>query len=222
MPRSPLGRGGPGLTETSREYDEALALVRTLATPTGWDRDNFNRSPYRPYSFPRSALLAAIEEAVAESAPAGGSGSASGGAHAGKHASRAKNSLAGERPDQGAAFRQLTRLRRRKPADGSLSLLRSLMAVLMPAVAVVLSVELTTLSTPKLAPLVLLLTGLVILISWGVLVFRQILTAPLSGLFPASHWFTTSTFIFAADQRISRKSGIPVSTGVCPCTIRRP
>jgi hypothetical protein len=164
----------PGLPGTLGEYDQALTLTRALSAPVGWD--NADRSPYRPYSFPRSALLSAVEEAVAESVPAG------------------------EPPDQQAAFKRLNSLRPRTPVSGSLRALRSLLAVLMPLVAIVLSVELTTLSTPRRAPLVLLVTGVVALAGWGVLVFRQSLTAPLSGLFPGSHWFATSTFIFAADQ----------------------
>jgi hypothetical protein len=70
----------------------------------------------------------------------------------------------------------------------------------MPVVAVVLSVELTTLSTPRRVPLVLAVTLLIILASWLVLLCRLSFTAPLSGLFPASHWFATSTFILADDQ----------------------
>ena len=165
VPESPL----PGLGPTLAEYGEALTLVRALAMPAGWD--NADRSPYRPFSFPRSALLSAIEEAVAASGP-----------------------------DQRAAFRRLTRLRPVRPLHGSLAALRSLMTVLMPVVGIVLSVELTTLSTPQRAPLVLLLTGLAVLAGWGVLVFRQALTAPLSGFFPGSHWFATSTFILANDE----------------------
>jgi hypothetical protein len=182
FPNKPGRRYAPPLPESSLpspagtlgEYDQTLTLVRALSTPIGWD--NADRSPYRPYSFPRSALLSAVEDAVAGCVPAG------------------------EPPDQQAAFKRLNSLRPRTPVSGSLRALRSLMAVLMPLVAIVLSVELTTLSTPKRAPLVLLLTSLVALAGWGVLVFRQSLTAPLSGLFPGSHWFTTSTFIFAIDQ----------------------
>ncbi|HEY6786586.1 MAG TPA: ABC transporter substrate-binding protein [Trebonia sp.] len=182
VPKSPL----PALDGTLGEYGEALTLVRALATPAGWD--NADRSPYRRYSFPRSALLSAIEEAVAGSAPASASTSAR------------EDTPVSARPDQQAAFRQLIRPRRRKPDIGSLSALRSLMAVLMPVVAIVLSVELTALSTPQRAPLVLSLTGLLVLVSWGVLLFRQSHTAPLSGFFPASHWFATSTFILTNDE----------------------
>lgn len=184
VPESPLRT----LDGTLAEYGGALQLVRALATPAGWD--NADRSPYRPYSFPRSALLAAIEKAVAES----------GSAPTRQNAPAGDGTAVGGLPDQRAAFKRLNSLRPRKPVSGSLAALRSLMAVLMPVVAIVLSVELTTLSTPKRAPLVLLITSLVILASWGVLVFRQSLTAPLSGLFPASHWFATSTFILANDE----------------------
>jgi hypothetical protein len=45
----------PGLPGTLGEYDQALTLTRALSAPVGWD--NADRSPYRPYSFPRSALL---------------------------------------------------------------------------------------------------------------------------------------------------------------------
>ncbi|HEX3964578.1 MAG TPA: hypothetical protein VHZ03_49355 [Trebonia sp.] len=180
--KSPL----PALDGTLGEYGEALTLVRALATPAGWD--NADRSPYRRYSFPRSALLSAIEEAVAESASANASTSAR------------EDTPISRRPDQQAAFKQLIRPRRRKPDIGSLTALRSLMAVLMPVVAIVLSVELTALSTPQRAPSVLSLTFLLILVSWGVLLFRQSHTAPLSGFFPASHWFATSTFILTNDE----------------------
>jgi hypothetical protein len=182
VPKSPL----PALDGTLGEYGEALTLVRALATPTGWD--NADRSPYRRYSFPRSALLSAVEEAVAGSASASASTSAR------------ENTAVSGRPDQQAAFKQLDRPRRRAPDIGSLSVLRSLMAVVMPVVAIVLSVELTALSTPRRAPLVLSLTGLLVLVSWGVLLFRQSHTAPLSGFFPASHWFATSTFILTNDE----------------------
>jgi hypothetical protein len=182
VPKSPL----PALDGTLGEYGEALTLVRALATPAGWD--NADRSPYRRYSFPRSALLSAVEEAVAESASASASTSA-----------REDTAVSG-RPDQQAAFKQLDRPRRRKPDTGSLTVLRSLMAVVMPVVAIVLSVELTALSTPRRAPLALSLTCLIVLVSWGVLLFRQSHTAPLSGFFPASHWFATSTFILTNDE----------------------
>jgi hypothetical protein len=188
VPQSPL----PRLVETLGEYDDALTLARALATPTGWD--NAGRSPYRSYSFPRSALLSAIEEAVVESTSAGGNTPAR------ENTPASENTPAGGCPDQRAASKRLNSLRPRKPVSGSLAALRSLVAVIMPVLAIVLSVELTTLSTPKRAPLVLVATGVVILASWGVLVFRQSLTAPLSGLFPASHWFATSTFILADDQ----------------------
>ncbi len=112
--------------------------MRALSTPNGWD--NAARSPYRPYSFPRSALLAAVEDAVTASVSSG------------------------EPPDQQAAFKRLNSLRPRTPVSSSLRALSSLIAVLMPLVAIVLSVELTTLSTPRRAPLVLLLTGLVTLV----------------------------------------------------------
>ena len=196
VPGSPL----PGVPGMLAEYDRALTLVRALATPKGWD--TAEGWPYRSYSFPRSALLAAIEEAVAESVPANASAPANGNAPAGNNSSPGENAPAAQRPDQWAAFKRLTSLRRRRPVSGSLAALRSVLAVLMPVAAVVLSVELATLSTPRRAPLVLLLTVLIILASWLVLLCRQSFTAPLSGLFPASHWFATSTFILADDQPV--------------------
>ncbi len=84
-------------------------------------------------------------------------------------------------------FNRLNSPRPRKPVIGALSALRSVMTVLMPVVGIVLSVELTTLSTPKWAPWALLGTGLFIIVSWLVLTWRQGLTAPLSGLYPGSH-----------------------------------
>jgi hypothetical protein len=188
VPESPL----PGLTGTLGEYDEALALVRTLATPQAWD--NVGRSRYRRYSFPRSALLSAIEQAVAQSVSASGSTPAESGNSGGE------TSAEGKRPDQRAAFKRLNNLRPRKPLSGPLAALRSLTAVLMPAIAIVLSVELTTVSTPQRVPMILFFLALAVGAAWIVLVFRQSLTAPLSAIFPGSRWFATSTYIFAKDE----------------------
>jgi hypothetical protein len=188
VPESPL----PSLTGTLDEYDEALKLVRALATPRDWD--NAGRSRYRRYPFPRSALLSAIEEAVAQSASVRGS------TPAGQGTSASEITPKAERPDQRAAFKRLNNLYPRKPVSGLVAALSSLMAVLMPFVLIVLSVALTTVSTPQRVPLILSLMALIVLTAWVVLVFRQSLTAPLSAIFPGSRWFATSTFILAKDE----------------------
>src|SRR5580700_611027 len=90
VPESPL----PVQAGMLAEYDQALTLVRALATPKGWD--NAEGWPYRPYSFPRSALLAAIEDAVAESVPANGSAPAKRSAAAKGSAAAGENTPPGE------------------------------------------------------------------------------------------------------------------------------
>lgn len=208
VPKSPL----PRLDDTLGEYDDAFTLVRALSTRDDWD--NARSSPYRPYSFPRSELLYSIEEAVGENADsAAGNTIAADKAGAARKGAASENTPGSEstavgqsstsrtRPDQRAVFNRLNSPRPRKPVIGALSALRSVMTVLMPVVGIVLSVELTTLSTPKWAPWALLGTGLFIIVSWLVLTWRQGLTAPLSGLYPGSHWLATSTFILADDER---------------------
>jgi hypothetical protein len=164
-----------------RDCDDALEMVRILSTPGGWE--NARSSPYRPFSFPRSKLLDIIERAVSDSVPNSGQPGQGSGGH----------------PDQEAAFSRLGRRRRppEEPGKGALTALRELLVFSMPLISIVLTVELTELSTPVRAPWLLGIMVAVILVAWVVLLYQQSFTAPLSWVYPASPWFTTSTFIIS-------------------------
>lgn len=61
-PERPPNPIAPLVPDDLKKYGEALDLVRLLATSRLWT--NWDDSQYRPYAFPRSAMLAAIEEAA--------------------------------------------------------------------------------------------------------------------------------------------------------------
>lgn len=161
------------------DFDSALEMVRILSAPARWE--NARSSPYRPYSFPRSKLLDSIEGAVSDSVPESG------------------------HPDEEAAFSHLDKTLRppEQPGKGALRALRALLAFSAPVISIVLTVELTTLSTSVRAPWLLGIMAAVILAAWAILLYQQSFAAPLSWSYPASPWFTTSTFILPGDDRSS-------------------
>ncbi len=172
---SPLGRRSPLPPPPDGnqlpDLDNALEMVRLLSTSASWE--NARSSPYRPYSFPRSKLLDSIESAVSDSVPESG------------------------HPDQEAAFSRLDRTLRppQQPGKGALRALHAVLNFSAPVISLLLTVELTALSTPVRALWLLGSTAAATVAAWTVLLYQQSFAAPLSWFNPASPWFTTSTFI---------------------------
>jgi hypothetical protein len=154
-----------------REYDAALAIVRTLSSADAWD--NAGRSRYRRYSFPRSELLAAIE-AAASPGPAD--------------------------PDTVVARLREARWPSAKAGRRALPTVRTLFESPAPLIGSILSTAAAKLITPLptawVPPTLVALT----LVIWLVPPAWRSIASPLSWISPASPWFTTSTFILLDDE----------------------
>lgn len=163
-------------------YEDATAMVRALASSQGWE--NYERSQYRPYSFPRSALLAAIEDRVAADAKDG-------------------HSL-----DADSVLRGLGTFRWR-PAGSAESVTRGFLASLgSPATligACVLAALTRVITAASLPWMLVALVGAIVVIGLAMLVQQNL--APLSWLGFANQWFTTTTFIGpTTDDQDERRS----------------
>jgi hypothetical protein len=151
-------------------YEDALAMVHALSTSRGWE--NYRRSQYRPYSFPRSQLLAAIEEAVIENSPDGG------------------------RPDYDHVLSSLGTPRWRPAKPGESATRRVLASMISPATligALVLTALARFITAASLLWVLVSLAAAIVVI--GLVLVAQQNFAPLSWLGSASQWFTTTTFI---------------------------
>jgi ABC-type branched-subunit amino acid transport system substrate-binding protein len=174
------GSGGdPG--KGDGEYGSAIAAVRDLSVSAAWE--NAWRSQYKPYAFPRSRLLRAIEDAV-----------------------NVEDLLAGTvhrgvvRPKPDAVLRNLRKVQwrpakdddsDRRPVLGALYSLISPANLLGGLLVAAISAKLIG---PVRAPLVLgVLAGAVLVLFLAQTIQQNL--APLSWLGSANQWFTTTTFI---------------------------
>jgi hypothetical protein len=156
------------------KYEDALAMVRTLSTAPAWD--HYDESYDRPYTFPRSQMLAAIEEAVVNSADGG-------------------------RPNYKTVLRSLGKLRW-MPAEKDESPSRRVLASLVSPATLVGALMLTALARVVTAAsvlwvLVCLVAAIVVV---GLILVAQQNLAPLSWLGSANRWFTTTTFMGPASD----------------------
>jgi hypothetical protein len=191
VPQLPDWQGDKKLDEL-RRYDRALALVASL---TADDWDNRRTSQYRPYKFPRSRLLNAIEQQYAA----------------------ARGQGAGGPPAPAAVLRRLERRSWRAGRPDS-ARSRVSLAAFSPAgiagalvVAVVGAAAATLL--PHVSPADTLFIGLLIavaalLVLIGVQLVRKNV-GPLSWLTQACLWFATTTFLVPTTfPAPARKSGL--------------
>jgi hypothetical protein len=156
------------------KYEDALAMVRTLSTTGAWD--HYDESHYRPYTFPRSQMLAAIEEAVA-------------------------NPPDGGRPDYKKVLRSLGKLRWMPGEKGESATLRVLASLVSPATligALVLTALARVITAASLMWVLVSLAAAIVAV--GLILVAQQNFAPLSWLGSASQWFTTTTFMGPASD----------------------
>jgi len=177
---------GAAVPDHLRHYDHALAMVRSLTATAGWD--NQRRCQYRPYVFPRSRMLEAIEDAVAATHQARGDGN---------------------RPAADAVLERLGKLRWRPARSASSAVRRVVGPLFSPAtlIGACVLVGATRLLTQASAPV---LAG-VLAVAVALLTVTQVVrqnTAPLSWLGQASRWFATTTFLAPTTflARVSRSA----------------
>lgn len=175
-------------------YGHAIAMVRGLSVSAAWD--NAWRSQYKPYAFPRSRMLRAIEDAVSiEDLLAGKIHTGLGQPESGGGTSR---------PNPDSVLRSLGRVRWRPAKDADSDgrpVLEALYALINPAnllggvLAAAISAKLIG---PVTTPLVLgVLAGAVLVLFLAQTIQQNL--APLSWLGSAIRWFTSSTFIGPVD-----------------------
>jgi ABC-type branched-subunit amino acid transport system substrate-binding protein len=163
------------------EYGTAIAKVRDLSVSTAWE--NAWRSQYKPYAFPRSRMLRAIEDAV-----------------------NVEDLLAGKihrgvvRPKPDAVLRNLRKVQWRPAKDEDSDrrpLLGALYSLISPANllgGLLVAAISAKLIGPVRTPLVLgVLAGAVVVLFLAQTIQQNL--APLSWLGSANQWFTTTTFI---------------------------
>lgn len=187
--------GGQGQDSDNPEsYGHAIARVRELSVSAAWD--NAWRSQYKPYAFPRSRMLRAIEDAVnIEDLLLGkihtGLGQLEPGGTTG-------------RPNPDSVLRNLGKVRWRSAKDADSDgrpVLEALYALINPANllgGVLVTAISAKLIGPVAAPLVLgVLAGSVLVLFLAQTIQQNL--APLSWLGSANQWFTSSTFIGPVD-----------------------
>jgi hypothetical protein len=166
-PEDGVGPDGPG---EPWHYDRALEMLRTLTRRPWGNSDN---SVYRPYSFPRSRILAMIEDAVAEV------GGQAGGAP--------------KSPQEKVLDLLGTEWKPARPRDVG-SALSSRASILGPLLVVAVGALLGHLTALRVS--IILASALVV---WLVVLGFQFVRrnrGPLSWLGQASLWFATTTFLF--------------------------
>jgi ABC-type branched-subunit amino acid transport system substrate-binding protein len=197
-PRRDPGTGEGAGEESSvnpGEYGSAIAKVRDLSVSAAWE--NAWRSQYKPYAFPRSRMLRAIEDAGnVEDLLAGK-------IHRPSPHPQPPGGVVRPKPD--VVLRNLRKVQWRPAKDDDSDrrpLLGALYSLISPANllgGLLVAAISAKLIGPEATPLVLgVLAGAVVVLFLAQSIQENL--APLSWLGPANQWFTTTTFIGPVDD----------------------